>query len=313
MSQVESDIFKAIGRPLGYSNLSREEWYAIRSLADDRNIVIKRTDKGSSVVIWDRNDYVKEVEIQLSNQNVYRSVEFKGKILMELVEKSNHFFKSLKTSSIILGKELQYFTYKYKKATSLGKMYLLPKIHQRLFDVPGWPVISNPDTPTEKVSEFLDHHLKPVMQEGESYIKDTSDFLNKIKNVNAIPENAILVTADMVGFYPSIPHQDGLEALREALDKRKTQKVATGKLVKMAEFALKNNYFQFSDKVYQQISGIAMSTKLAPPYACIFIDQVESKFLQTKTFQPLVWFRCIDNIFFIWTHGENSLKNFDGI
>ena len=42
------------------------------------------------------------------------------------------------------------------------------------------------------------------MQEGQSYIKDTDDFLNKIKNVNAIPENAILVTAEVVGFYPSI-------------------------------------------------------------------------------------------------------------
>ena len=47
LRQVESDLFKTIERPLGYSNLSKEEWDAIRSLADDRNIVIKRADKGS--------------------------------------------------------------------------------------------------------------------------------------------------------------------------------------------------------------------------------------------------------------------------
>ena len=176
LSQVESDLFKAIERPIGYSNLSKEEWDAIRPLADDRNIVIKRADKGSCVVIWDRNDYVKEAEIQLSNQNVYKSVEFKDKILSELVEKSNHFFKSLKARGIISEKELQHFTYKYKKTTSLGKMYLLPKIHKRLYDVPGRPVISNCGTPTEKLSDFLDHYLKPVMQERESYIKDTGDF-----------------------------------------------------------------------------------------------------------------------------------------
>ena len=89
----------------------------------------------------------------------------------------------------------------------------------RLYDVPGRPVISHCGTPTEKVSEFLDHHLKPVMQEGKSYIKDTGDFLNKIKDKNAISENAILVTADVAGLYPSISHQAGLEALKEALDK----------------------------------------------------------------------------------------------
>ena len=85
----------------------------------------------------------------------------------------------------------------------------------------------------------------------------------------------------MVGIYPSVPHQAGLEAFREALDKRKTHKVPTSKLIKMAEFVLKNNYFQFSDKVYQQISGTAIGTKFAPSYACIFMHQVEIKFLQT--------------------------------
>ena len=114
----------------------------------------------------------------------------------------------------------------------------------------------------------------------------------------------------MVGLYPSIPHQAGLKALRGALVKRKTHKVPTGKLVKMAESVLKNNYFHFSDKVYHQISGTVIGTKFAPPYACIFMDQVESKFLQTQMFQHLVWFRYIDDTFFIWTHGENSLKIF---
>ena len=108
---------------------------------------------------------------------------------------------------------------------------MLPKIHKRLFDVPGRAVISNCGTPSEKVYKFSDHHFKPVMQEGQSYIKDTGDFLNKIRNINALPENAILVTIDVVGLYPSIPHQTGLEALKEALDNRKTRKVPTGKLV----------------------------------------------------------------------------------
>ena len=87
-----------------------------------------------------------------------------------------------------------------------------------------------------------------------------------------------MVTADVVGLYPSIPHQAGLEALREALDKKQTHKVPTGKLIGMAEFVLRNNYFQFLDKVYQ-ISRTAIGSKFAPPYACIFMDQVEIKFL----------------------------------
>ena len=86
--------------------------------------------------------------------------------------------------------------------------------------MPGRPVISNCGTPTEKVSEFLDYYLKPVMQNGLSYIRDSQHFLEKIKTIGSVPENAILVTADLVGLYPNIPNQAGLKALKEALEKR---------------------------------------------------------------------------------------------
>ena len=51
-----------------------------------------------------------------------------------------------------------------------------------------------------------------------------------------IPNNALLVTADFVGLYPSIPHEPSLSALREALDKRSRKGIPTENLIKMAEF-----------------------------------------------------------------------------
>ena len=44
----------------------------MRTLADDLNIVIKKVDKGSCVVIWDRYDYITEAEGQLKNEQVYK-------------------------------------------------------------------------------------------------------------------------------------------------------------------------------------------------------------------------------------------------
>ena len=130
-------------------------------------------------------------------------------------------------------------------------MYLLPKIHKRLSNVPDRPVISNCGTTTEKVSEFLDFQLKSVMQSSKSYIKDSGDFIRKIKDIPFISSNAILVTADLVGLYPSIPHDSGLKALRNILDKRKNQNILTVDLIKMTEFVLRNNYFEFNGKVKQ--------------------------------------------------------------
>ena len=65
-------------------------------------------------------------------------------------------------------------------ATLKTRMYLLPKIHKRLSDIPGRQVISNCGMPPEKVSEFLDCELKSVMQKGKLYIRDLGHFLEKI-------------------------------------------------------------------------------------------------------------------------------------
>ena len=78
----------------------------------------------------------------------------------------------------------------------------------------------NCGTPTEKAAEFLDNQLKEVMQNGWSYVKDSNDFIKKIKHLKNIPDNAILVTADVVGLYPSIPDEVGLRSLKEVLDRR---------------------------------------------------------------------------------------------
>ena len=115
----------------------------MRALANDRSIVIKKADKGSCVVVWDRNDYIAEAEKQLSDENIYKDINFKDEILQELADNSNKLFRNLKTKGSITEKELKYFPIEFKKATNLGKLYLLPKIHKRLENVPGRPVISN--------------------------------------------------------------------------------------------------------------------------------------------------------------------------
>ena len=52
-------------------------------------------------------------------------------------------------------------------------------------------------------------------------------------------------------------------------------------LVQMTEFVLTNNYFEFWQILFLQVSGAAIDTKFAPPYACIFIDKFETDFLKT--------------------------------
>ena len=93
------------------------------------------------------------------------------------MEKRNDLSSNLRRKNVITENENNYFRFNFKKAANLGKLYLLSKIHKGLCKLPGRPVISSCGTPTEKVSEFFNHHLQPIMKQGESHIRDTGDLL----------------------------------------------------------------------------------------------------------------------------------------
>ena len=59
-----------------------------------------------------------------------------------------------------------------------GKFYLLPKIDKP--NNPGRTIVCNKLTLTEKISQYVEFHLKPYAQNANSFIQDTTDFLNKL-------------------------------------------------------------------------------------------------------------------------------------
>ena len=191
-----------------------------------------------------------------------------------------------------------------------GRFYLLPKIHKRSYDVPGRPVISNNSTPTENISAFIDHHLKEIPPKIPNILEDTRDFLNRIEELGDIPEDSILVSFDVVGLYPSIPHDEGIEYMHEMLQQHSTSKVSAESLCELAELILTNNFFEFGDKIYHQKLGTAMGTKFAPQYANIFMAGLEKRMLNDAAYTIYLWWRFLDDIFTIWTHGMEALNEF---
>ena len=155
LSRLEKELFSFLpGKTQSY-NLTKEEWKAMRNLSEDRSIITKLANKGSCVVIWDREDYLAEGYRQHSDHSTYTDInKFNQKPKSDLTERSNRIFKGLCNKKLITEKELKYFSFNFKNACCSGKVYLLPKIHKRLFEVPGRPVISNCGTPTESVRVF---------------------------------------------------------------------------------------------------------------------------------------------------------------
>ena len=84
--------------------------------------------------------------------------------------------------------------------------------------------------------------------------------------------------------------------------------VSTDTLVELAELVLKNNIFNFNERTLKQKRGTAIGTKFAPPYSILFMAELEEKILEIV--EPYLWWRYIDDIFFIWEHREEKLRNF---
>ena len=101
--------------------------------------------------------------------------------------------------------------YLIKKKPQLGRFYLSPKIHERTLNVPGRPGVSNIRTVPENISAFLGFYLNPVVQTTPHIFENTRDFLSRLSYLQDIPENAILVSFDVVRLYPNIPHEEGID------------------------------------------------------------------------------------------------------
>ena len=170
-------------------------------------------------------------------------------------------------------------------------------------------MISNNGTATENISAFLDFHLKGVPQSIPHVLEDTRDFLSRIVN-KIVPDDSILVTFDVVGLYPHIPHDEGIDTMRKFLNEREDRTVSTENLCKLAKIILKHNYFELGEKIFHQLLGTAIGTKFAPPYANIFMAGLEEQLFREYDITPLVWLRYLDDIFCVWTEGEQKLKEF---
>ena len=189
-----------------------------------------------------------------------------------------------------------------------GRFYILPKIHKQ--GNPGRPIVSSNSHPTERISEFVDFFLQPLVTTLPSYVKDTNDFLNKLSLIHNLPNDILLVTLDVSSLYTNIPHNDGINACYHYLSQRSNKTIPTNTLCDLIRMILTMNNFSFNGHHYLQVHGTAMGTKMAPSFANLFLGFFETNALSNSNHKPHTWLRYIDDIFMIWTHGLDNLNLF---
>ncbi|XP_066926567.1 uncharacterized protein [Clytia hemisphaerica] len=260
-----------------------------------------------------RSDYIVACNNQLENKHFYEQLDTdSNQNYADTIRKE---IDNLKSKSKITNKEHVVLT-EHLSNPRTPVFYGLPKLHKNFSKFPPLrPIVSGFSSCSNRLSEFLDGFLKyPSAKKTNSYIRDTKDFLVRLADLPSLPSNTILVTMDVASLYTNIDHEEGANACFDHLEQRNKKSISSSYLKKLILLVLRSNVFRFGSNIYHQIKGTAMGTPMAPNYANLFMASLETKMLdeyyELTKLRPLVWYRYIDDIFFIWTHGNESLNQF---
>jgi len=100
--------------------------------------------------------------------------------------------------------------------------------------------VSDCGSESYRVAEYIDSHLNPLSQKHASYVKDTYDFINKLKG-RSIPKDAFLFSIDINSLYSNIETTLGLQTVTNAFNKFPDPKRPDRAILDLLELSLTRN------------------------------------------------------------------------
>ena len=299
---------------------SKREFKILQNLKKDHSIVFKPADKGSSIVIQNRENYIFEAEKQLSVPLHYEEIQEPK--YPEVADIIYAYLRQIRQKKLITFKEYKFLTPPDSELGSLDgdqardrRLYFLPKIHKNhslwhnSIIPPHRPIVSDCSSDTYNLSLYLDYILSPLSTKHPSYIRDTTDFLNKLGQ-HKVHQNCYLITLDVESLYTNIDNKDGLEAVREILLEYPDPTRPDEEFLELLQICLENNDFQFNGRWFLQIWGTSMGRRFAPKYANIFMAHFEKRALAKCPNLPQAYFRFLDDIGLLWPHSLEAFYEF---
>ncbi|XP_062587335.1 uncharacterized protein LOC134248972 [Saccostrea cucullata] len=304
-------------------NLSTSERRALKRLKDRTDIIIKKADKNNMCVVTRKTDYILEGERQLNSKYYCKITNPK---LNHLKDSITQKLCEMNTKGV-----LDHITYDclWKvKNTRVGRLYLLPKIHKlniKTFNEiknngscnspiipPGRPIISQIGSPTERISQYVDYFLTPIVQTLSTYIRDSSDFILKVEQLRPQPK-CLLVSYDVTSLYTNMQFEELITAVQIAYTNFSKAEYTipappTADLCFLLRLVLENNIFEFNSAMYKQTIGCAMGSKCSPSVCDIRLHQITDEIIDKFTGKnDLIYHGRYRDDGFIIFHGSEAV------
>jgi len=299
-----------------FENITEDEYNAFTTLSANKSIIIQKADKGNTVVIINKSDYIEKMEMLLSDTTKFKKVQFNedypvNKELRHLLDMEETITEVL--DGLLSTQYINEEDYKRLKpcGSNPGVMYGLCKVHKSKVGrtPPFRPILSAIGTATYNLAKFLVAFIGNACL-SKYCLKDSFSFSQEIQKQDS---TLFMASLDVESLFTNIPLDETVQICARTVfkKKRKVNGLLKRHFVELLQLATMQSCFLFNERFYQQIDGVAMGSPLGPTLANMFMSYHEDIWLDNcpEQFRPVYYRRYIDDIIVLFKH-ESHLSQF---
>ena len=171
---------------------------------------------------------------------------------------------------------------------------------------------------TYETAKGLSRIFKPLVGKSPHHVKNNQDFIHSLEDIRLKPDEC-MTSFGVKALFTSIPIEPALDIIKKLQEEDQNLHLRTTMTVKhiscLLEYCLRNTYFSFRGRLYEQKEGAAMGSPISPIVANLFMEDFEVRALATSPCPPTLWKRFVDDTFTIIkeTHKEAFLEHLNSI
>ena len=297
-----SDMVRNIVRDTSVTpNLTRNQLAALKDLRDCHDLHLSIADKTSEFVVMRKDDHVRATKLHFDDP-AYRKLDmpstekevtiFIAKLTKSLEDSINGKWHEICKKRNLPSKAYDLFA-AHHSSLPTGRILIKTHKHQtsEISNIPPEslkvrPIVSNCNSPMDRITFLLCHILKPLLDMVPSHLKNTHDVLEKLRTV---PQSELrgksFFTADVEALYTNINVETAIGNIMELAEEHRNHLKLYGLTLtdvhELLEVSLLNSYFVYDRQVYVQRVGFFMGVRPAPIGAIIKMWMLEKNSIYT--------------------------------